>query len=283
MRADGKKVKDAQPMYRVAAYIMKERNDAQNMIVLDIPEEPLHRYINLRRRADKPISHLALILAAYVRTVAEFPALNRIVVNKRIYDRNELAVGMVVLKPGQTDGTINKMYFDLTDNLDTVQDKILAYIDENRAAGDTNSTDKIINILLSIPGLVSFAVGLFKLMDKWGLLPKKLIDASPFHTSMVISNLASIRTNHIFHHCYNFGTTSLLLTIGNMREVAKRKGGEIRFERCIPLGLVMDERICNGSYFAQAFAALKKYLANPEILETVPDKINRPIPYKRTK
>ena len=283
MRADGKKVKDAQPMYRVAAYIMKERNDAQNMIVLDIPEEPLHRYINLRRRADKPISHLALILAAYVRTVAEFPALNRFVVNKRIYDRNELAVGMVVLKPGQTDGTINKMYFDLTDNLDTVQDKILAYIDENRAAGDTNSTDKIINILLSIPGLVSFAVGLFKLMDKWGLLPKKLIDASPFHTSMVISNLASIRTNHIFHHCYNFGTTSLLLTIGNMREVAKRKGGEIRFERCIPLGLVMDERICNGSYFAQAFAALKKYLANPEILETVPDKINRPIPYKRTK
>ncbi len=283
MRADGKKVKDAQPMYRVAAYIMKERNDAQNMIVLDIPEEPLHRYINLRRRANKPISHLALILAAYVRTVAEFPALNRFVVNKRIYDRNELAVGMVVLKPGQTDGTINKMYFDLTDNLDTVQDKILAYIDENRAAGDTNSTDKIINILLSIPGLVSFAVGLFKLMDKWGLLPKKLIDASPFHTSMVISNLASIRTNHIFHHCYNFGTTSLLLTIGNMREVAKRKGGEIRFERCIPLGLVMDERICNGSYFAQAFAALKKYLANPEILETVPDKINRPIPYKRTK
>lgn len=283
MRADGKKVKDAQPMYRVAAYIMKERNDAQNMIVLDIPEEPLHRYINLRRRADKPISHLALILAAYVRTVAEFPALNRFVVNKRIYDRNELAVGMVVLKPGQTDGTINKMYFDLTDNLDTVQDKILAYIDENRAAGDTNSTDKIINILLSIPGLVSFAVGLFKLMDKWGLLPKKLIDASPFHSSMVISNLASIRTNHIFHHCYNFGTTSLLLTIGNMREVAKRKGGEIRFERCIPLGLVMDERICNGSYFAQAFAALKKYLANPEILETVPDKINRPIPYKRTK
>ena len=283
MRADGKKVKDAQPMYRVAAYIMKERNDAQNMIVLDIPEEPLHRYINFRRKANKPVSHLALILAAYVRTVAEFPALNRFVVNKRIYDRNELAVGMVVLKPGQTDGTINKMYFDLTDNLDTVQDKILAYIDENRAVGDTNSTDKAINILLSIPGLVSFAVGLFKLMDKWGLLPKKLIDASPFHTSMVISNLASIRTNHIFHHCYNFGTTSLLLTIGNMREVAKRKGGEICFERCIPLGLVMDERICNGSYFAQAFAALKKYLANPEILETVPDKINRPVPYKRTK
>ena len=283
MRADGKKVKDAQPMYKVAAYIMKERNDAQNMIELDIPEEPLHRYINLRRKANKPVSHLALILAAYVRTVAEFPALNRFVVNKRIYDRNELAVGMVVLKPGKTDGTMNKMYFDLTDNLDAVQDKILSYIDENRGEGDTNSTDKAIDILLSIPGLVSFAVGLFKLMDRWGLLPKKLIDASPFHTSMVISNLASIRTNHIFHHCYNFGTTSLLLTIGNMREVAKRKNGEIYFERCIPLGLVMDERICNGSYFAQAFAALKKYLANPEILETVPEKINRPIPYKRTK
>lgn len=94
-------------------------------------------------------------------------------------------------------------------------------------------------------GVLRVGVGLFKFMDKHGLLPKKVIDMSPFHNSLCISNLASIRTNHIYHHCYEFGTTSVFITLGNLREVAKRKGGEVVFERCIPLGVVMDERICS--------------------------------------
>ncbi len=84
-------------------------------------------------------------------------------------------------------------------------------------------------------------------MDRHGLLPKSLIKASPFHTSMTISNLASIRTNHILHHVYEFGTTSILITLGNMREVPVRKGEEIVFERSLPMGVVMDERICSGA------------------------------------
>ena len=96
---------------------------------------------------------------------------------------------------------------------------------------------------------------------------------SPFHNSLVISNLISIRTNHIYHHIYEFGTTSLLITMGNLREVAKRVGGEIVFERCMPLGVVMDERICSGSYFAMAFRKMKQYMKDPKLLETPPEKV----------
>ena len=91
--------------------------------------------------------------------------------------------------------------------------------------------------------------------------------------NFVISNLASIRTNHIYHHIYEFGTTSMILTMGNSREVPKRKGGEIVFEKCMPIGVVMDERIASGSYFAIAFRRLKQYLRNPELLELPPEKI----------
>ena len=121
--------------------------------------------------------------------------------------------------------------------------------------------------LLSVPGLLPVGVSFLKFLDRHGLLPKAIIDMSPFHMSFGITNLASIRTNHIYHHCYEFGTTSVFLAMGNTREVAKRKGGEIVFEKCIPIGVTMDERICSGSYFATAFRALKKYLANPELLE----------------
>lgn len=270
MRKDGRRLKHANPMYTVAAHIMSERSDAMNMIELNIPVVPMQNYLGAKRKEGKSISHLALVIAAYVRTVAEFPALNRFIVNKKIYARNELAIGMVVLKPGETDGTMNKMYFNLEDDIFTVNEKINAYVEKNREAGDTNKTDDLIKTLLGIPGLLNIGVKLFKLLDRYGWLPKKLIEASPFHVSMTITNLASIKTNHIYHHVYNFGTTSMIVSMGNLREVPRRSKGEIVFDRCLPLGVVMDERIASGSYFAKAFITMKGYLADPTLLEGAP-------------
>ncbi|MBR5224019.1 MAG: hypothetical protein IKV81_07645 [Clostridia bacterium] len=274
MRADGKRLRHTDPMYRVAAHIMDKRVDSMNMTTIDIPYEPIQEYINKKRKEGIRISHMALVIAAYIRTMSEFPELNRFVVNKKIYTRNEVAVGMVVLKSLEDhNGTMSKMYFDKANTVFEVNDIINKYVEENRDVPENNSTEKLIKILLSIPGLLTVGVKLFKLMDRYGLLPKAIINASPFHMSMGITNLASIRTNHIYHHCYEFGTTSVFMAMGNLREVAKRKGDEIIFVRSLPIGVTMDERICSGSYFASAFRALKKYLANPELLEVAPEKV----------
>ncbi len=275
MRADGKRLKGADPMYQVAAHIMAKRSDAMNMITLDIPVEPMSKYLNEKRKEGKRYSHLSLIVAAYLQTLAEFPALNRFVVNKTIYARNEIAVGMVVLKGGKIDshGTMSKLYLEKHFTLDDVQSTIDKYIEENRAEDNENGTDKIIKTLLSIPGLLRFGVCFFKFLDKYGLLPKKIIDISPFHVSAVVTNLASIRTNHIYHHVYDFGTTSVALAMGNLREVPVSSKGEVVFERCMPIGMVMDERIASGAYFALAFRKFKKLLANPQLLETVSEVI----------
>jgi len=268
MRRDGKRVKSDDPIYAVVPYIMPHRYDAMNMITLDIPIEPIQAYRAARRREGKVISSMGVLLAAWLRTAREFPLLNRFIANKKIYQRNEYCVGLVVLKTGQDDGTMNKIFFDPDDNIFQVQEKIDAYVTQNRKPAEKNSTDKVVKFLLSVPGLVNFGVGVLRFADKHGLLPKKLIDASPFHVSLCVSNLASIRTNHIYHHTYDFGTTSLFITMGNLREVAFReKGGEIVFKRCLPLGLVMDERICSGHYFALAFERMKEYFSNPALLE----------------
>ncbi len=275
MRADGKKLRNADPMYTVAAYIMNKRTDAMNAITIDIPVEPIHEYLNKKRNEGITLSHMAVILAAYVRVVAEYPELNRFIVNRKIYARNELSVAMVVLKAGDTGhGTMSKMYFDLDNTVFEVNDIINKYVEENRDQPDNNGTEKMIKFLLSLPGILPVGVGIFKLLDRYGLLPKKIIDVSPFHNSLLISNLASIRTNHIYHHIYEFGTTSLGITMGNTREVPKRKGKEIEFVKSIPLGVVMDERIASGSYFAIAFRRLRQYLRNPELLESPPEVIN---------
>lgn len=268
-RRDGVRVKDADPMYTIVPYIMDKRYDAMNMITLDIPVAPLKDYMKTTRRDGKYVSHLGLIICAYLRTAAQYPLLNRFIVNKKIYDRKNFDVAMVVLKGGETEqeGTMSKIRFDFNDNIFDVQKKIDDYITANREVKNKNSTDKLIKKLLAFPGLANFGVGLFKWMDKHGLLPNSIINASPFHTSLTVTNLASIKTNHIYHHIYEFGTTSVFIAMGNTREKAFKEKGEIVFKTCLPLGVVMDERICSGHYFAAAFSCIKNYLTHPELLE----------------
>ena len=274
MRSDGFRLHNVDPMYTVAAYIMNHRYDSMNMITLDIPITPIRAYMNEKRKAGTPISHLAVVIAAYLRVVSEFPELNRFLVNCKPYARNEISVAMVVLKAGKMDhGTMAKIYLETEDTIFDVNRKIVEFVEENKNTPEKNGTEKMIRFLLSIPGLLRVGVGLFKFLEKHALLPKVVADMSPFHTSLLISDLASIRTNHIYHHVYEFGTTSLGLTMGNLREVPVRKGSEVVFERCMPLGLVMDERICSGSYFALAFEKLQRYLKNPALLEVPPESV----------
>ena len=266
MRPDGKPIAHDDPMYMLIPYFMTKRYDAMNMITLDIPEAPMRAYMNEKRREGTPVSHMALLITAYLLTLKKYPDLNRFIVGKRIYQRKEISVSMAVLKPGGED-TMSKIYLSTDDDVMDVQRKITEYIDQNRQAGEANALDKAMNILVRLRLLTSFLIGLVKLADRLGLLPNSLIRVSPFHASLLVSNLASIRTNHIFHHIYQFGTTSISITMGNLREVPRRGKDGVTFERCIPLGLVMDERIANGHYFAQAFSVLKGYLADPRRME----------------
>lgn len=278
-RPDGKKLKNLGVEYLVGAHVMAERTDAMNMITIDLPEAPMKEYLNKKRKEGKRYSHLTLILAAMVRTFAEYPGLNRFVVNKRIYARNEISVGMVVIKGGKLDGvgTISKMKFKPTDTIDEVNDVINSYIEQNRQEEEINSTDKLANFLCSVPGLLRVAVNVVKWLDKHNWCPKAIIEASPFHCSIILTDLASIKTNSIHHHIYNFGTTSISLAMGNLREVPVRKKGEIVFERCLPLGIVTDDRTASGSYLGMSFRKFGKYMEHPELLELPPEKVNSEI------
>lgn len=274
-RADGKMLRHTDPMYRIVAHIMTKRSDSLNSITLDIPLEPIEKYIRQKKKEGKSMSHMTVILAGMNRLINEFPALNRFVVNKRVYARNERAIGMVVLRTGATGAeTMGKIYLQPEDTIFDVDDRIMKFVNDNRDVEGENATDKIIKTLVGLPGLLRMAVSILKWMDWHNLLPKAIIDASPMHNTMVFTNLASIRTNHIYHHAYDFGTTSLVMAAGNTREVPRRlRTGEIVHEKCLPLGLVMDERIASGYYFATAFRRFKEYMKNPALLEEPPEKI----------
>ena len=142
---------------------------------------------------------------------------------------------------------------------------------QNQVSAHNNNTDKFANFLFAIPILPGLLFGLVKLMDRCGLLPRKIIDLSPFHTSLFITNLASINTNSIFHHCYEFGTTGVFVSMG--KPIANYMSGEYN-KKMIPLSVVMDERICTGHEYALFWASVRRYLKHPELLEGKPTEEN---------
>ena len=269
MRKDGRPVKNMDSMYYLIPHFLPYRYDAMNMITLDIPVEPMRKYMNKKRAEGIHISHVALVIAAYLRTAAEFPALNRFVGNKKVYAHTDFKVSMVVLRPGEEDSTMGKIKLEFTDDMMDVQNKINAYIEESRDNPE-NALDKVMNVLKKMPAILNAVGGILRWMDRHGVLPQALVQVSPFHASLLISNLASIRNNHIYHHVYEFGTPRVAITMGNLREVPRKSKGEIVLDRCIPLGVVMDERIASGHYFAKAFSRFKEYLADPTLMEGPP-------------
>lgn len=154
MRADGKIVKNVDPMYKLAPYFMRNRSDAQNMIKVSVPYEDIHKYVMETRKNGQKISHLAVVLAALVRTISEYNQLNRFVVNSKIYARNEIAFAMVVMRPGEANPSMSKMKFDLYDTIFDINDKINAFIEENNKVTSNNSSDELFAKILAMPAFM---------------------------------------------------------------------------------------------------------------------------------
>lgn len=267
MRADGKRAREESLIANAIPYIMPKRYDAQNFITEYADMEILRRYIHEKRKEGIRISYMTLILAAYFKAYQKNPKINRFIMNKRIYERNHFCVSFMILKKranGLSDEACIKVFFEDGDDVLSIGRKIDEVVANNQVAAVNNSTDKFAKFMLSLPLLPTLVVNLARLLDRYGLLPRKIIDLSPFHTSLFITNLASINTNAIFHHCYEFGTTGVFISMG--KPVANYINGEYR-KKLIPLACVLDERICTGHEYALFWASFQRYLKHPEWLE----------------
>ena len=166
---------------------------------------------------------------------------------------------------GTPDETALKIFLEPEDDVFTIARKIKEHIDRNLQTTHNNQTDRFASFAFSLPLLPRLVFGLAYHLDLHGLLPRKIIDLSPFHTSLFITNLASINTTCIFHHCYEFGTTGVFICMG--RPVPDPTAPEGSRKKLLPLGVVMDERIATGIEYSRFFAAFSRYLRKPEILE----------------
>lgn len=276
-RPDGKRIKDIDPIVRMTPYLMPMRCDAQVFLSHNLDYEVLARYIAEQAKKGERITFMNIIIAAYVRAVSQYPAINRFIMNKQYYSRTNCTTAFTILNdPQDADKgeTAVKIKFDLTDTIYDVRDRMQQVIDSNRGVETKNAADNLVSFLFGVPGLPTVVVGIVRLLDRYGLCPGALLDIIPFHTGMFITNNASIGLHHVNHHIYNFGNTSIFLGMGTvLRQMEPDGKGGTRMKRWLPIGITVDERVCSGAHFAGFFSIIKECFADPSILETPPEKV----------
>ena len=277
-RHEGRRVKRLDPIVQMTPYLMPMRCDAMVFLQHDVEYEPLMRYIaDKSRNENVKITFLEIIIACYVRAISQVPEVNRFIMNKQFYNRNELTCAMTILM-NTPDGSIKenviKVRFDPTDTIYDVATRLTRKIEANREPEKPSLSIKLASLLLQIPGFTSLIVWLVRFLDRYGLCPGVLIDELPFYTSMFITNNASIGLHSVYHHLYNFGNTSMFFGLGTPERgyTVDSKGTPKRW--CtLPIGITVDERVCGGATYAKLFTWMKRCLKNPELLDTPPEQV----------
>ena len=276
-RKDGRRLRHTQSVFAVMPHLMKNRSDAQVYFDEYIEIEELERYVRrMRKENDMPMFSLYhVFVAAMVRMFVLRPRLNRFVMNGKIFARNTLSTSMTVKREMHKDGleaTI-KPYFEKTDTIVDVYHRIKEAMEkEVRNADGQNSTDVAANILNRCPAwLVRAFVNFIIFVDHRGWLNNFINEISPFHTSFYITDVGSIGIGPIYHHIYDFGTTSVFIAMGKKERIpVVEADGTIVTKKVVRLRLVLDERICDGHYYAESFRIFRRMLKKPETLEVPP-------------
>lgn len=281
-RKEGRLLRSLEPFYKFTPYIMAKKNDACNCFADSVEISDIDRWLREKRlEGYKGMGMLHLFIAGYVRTVAHCPGLNRFVSGQRIYARNNIEVVMTVKRTLTTEApeTTIKIIFEPTDTVFDVYRKLNEKIDEIKANDGENNTEQVAGALIKAPRLLlKFVIWVLNGMDYFGLLPQSLLDASPFHGSMIITDLGSLGIPPIYHHLYNFGNLPLFIAFGaKHRRVELDKSGQAVERKYVDYKVVMDERTVDGMYYAAAFKYIKYYLRNPSALELVPKDVKEDV------
>lgn len=250
-------------------YLKPKRSESEVHILREIDVTNLVKYYEKVKKDNEKITYFHLFSTAVAKIIYNKPLLNRFVMNGNYYDRNEVTLSFVA-KTSFTDEAkelLTVIRVNEDDNLNMVSKKILGDVKKIRS-NKTSGIDDFVVIFNKLPKfIIRFVVWIAKKLDNYDLLPYSLTRDSIFHSTVLLSNLGSIHCGGIYHNLTNFGTNSIVVTIGEIKESAKVENDKIDKRYVCEFGITLDERIADGVYFAKCVNLLEYILNNPSLLE----------------
>ena len=277
-RRDGRLLRSLPAFCKFIPFIMPARNDAQIFYDESFEISTVDRRLrSLRVDGYKGIGMLHFLIATHIRCISMLPGINRFIAGRRIYAHDDITVVMAVKRSLSVDATETtiKVHFQPTDTIFDVYRKLNAKIEEIKTSEEDNNTEEVAEALTKVPRfLLRIAIGVLRALDYFGLIPDSLIEASPFHGSMIITDMGSLRLRPVFHHIYNFGTLPVFIAFGAKRHAYEiDRQGKVVDNKYVDCKFVIDERIADGHYYGQFLQAYRYIFEHPEILEKAPTRV----------
>ena len=276
-RYDGYRITKGDTLNVIIPFLMKERNDSQVLFDAEIDLTRVDEQIKKKREEGYEIGVLDYVVASIIRTISQYPRINRFVAGRRIFARNDLQISMAVKKELNinTEETIVKFKFEPNMTIYDINKVLRQEIEVNKGEKTSNDMEGVVKVLNHLPRpFFSFTINLLSWLDFHGKLPKLIHRVSPFHTSTFLTNMGSIGAEPIYHHIYNWGTTSLFIAMGNKKKIRTiDKDGNIKEKKIIKLRFVADERIADGFYLSKSLKFFTGIFLKPELLDNPPEQV----------
>ena len=273
-RKDAKLIRKQDSMHLIMPMVYPNRCDNEAFISERIDLTNIDKYLE-KRNAENPefkFTLFHLVVAAILKTIILRPKLNRFIANKNNYQRNTYSASFVIKKQFSDSSEEGMAFVYATEDstLDSLHEELYRQIyREKNSSGASNATADTMDLLNKLPRwFVKFFIWLMRQLDRHGIVPQSIIEADPYYASVILSNLGSIKLRSGYHHLTNWGTTSIFVVVGEMKErIFRNENGEEEYRNSVDLGLTIDERIADGFYYSKSVKILKYILEHPECLE----------------
>lgn len=273
-RRDGWWVKDAPGLQTIMGHLMPNRTDCEVYLHDTIDATELMKYLE-KKNAEHPEFKTTVfhaVIAGLSRMVNERPKMNRFIQGRRMYERYKISLSFVAKRrfTDHSDEALMVLVPKMTDTLYDISKKIVGDVRETRKSEtSTGGIDAIMDTLAKLPRpLLMFIVFVIRILDFWGKNFSFITEGDPNYTTILCSNLGSIRCPSVYHHLNNYGTNSIMITIGTLhKEEMLMPDGHREIRDVIDIGATLDERIADGFYFARSLKLIKHIFANPELLD----------------
>ena len=272
-RRDGTLIRDLDSMHYIMPLMYPNRCDNEAYISEIIDLTKAKEYLDEKNSGNPEYKYnlFQLVVTAIVKTITLRPVMNRFIANYNMYQRNEVSAAFTIKKIFSDDGeeALAFLHTKPSDNIDSIHDEIFRQVSTVRDKNKKDVATENMDAVQKLPLFLKKAIGVVvRYLDKRGKMPKSLVEGDPYQSSVVISNLGSIKLHAGYHHLTNWGTTSILCIIGERkpRLIADENGNE-EMRDSVDLGLTIDERLADGYYYSKTIRLLRTLLENPELLE----------------
>ena len=224
MARKGHKVKDVTGMQNILFDLKPNRCEAEVFMSSDIDVTEFVKYIKKLKETDENITFFHGFVYILGKIIYEFPKLNRFVQNRTLFEHDEVSIAFVAKATfdEKSEEFMTCLPIEKDDTIIDVSKKLKARIDKMRDKKSSINTDGANNVIDKIGHvwrpIRSSLVGILKWWDRVFGLPGSMSDENIYYSSLIVSNLGTFRVPGIYHNLANLGTSSGLVTFGDIKE-----------------------------------------------------------------